>query len=146
MYPAEWINYYLQYFNQWLGAPTNLLLGIARAESGYNPSTGQFQNVCNYLGACGLMQLRPIAAQDLKNQFGITIDRQDALQSVVGAAMLMVLNYKYIRAKGLQPTWESLIVAYNGGWTAGKYYIENGEAPSVEGRNYLASVSNAIFG
>jgi len=145
MYSADWINYYLNWFNQWLGAPNNLLLALARTESGYDPTTGNFQNVCNYLGACGLMQLRPIAVQDIKNQFGITIDRSDALQSVVGAAMLMVLNYRYIAARGLQPSWESLIVAYNGGWTAGRDFLQNGDAPTQEGRNYLATVSQYIF-
>lgn len=113
-------------------------------ETAYNPQTGQFLNVCNYLGACGLMQLRSIALQDIKNNFGITIDRSDALQSVVGAALMFVLNYRYLVSRGYQPTWESLIVAYNGGWTAGKRYLETGNAPTVEGQDYLAFVGDVV--
>lgn len=144
-YSADWINYYLDYYNSWLNAPRFMLFGIAMKESGYNPQTGAFQNVCNYLGACGLMQLRPIAVKDLANNFGINVDRNDALQSVLGAALMFLLNYRYLSAKGYTPNWESLIVAYNGGWTAGAKYLASGSAPTAEGRDYLAYVERVVY-
>lgn len=142
---VEQINEALDAYNAALGAPAGMLLGIAKTESAYNEDTGRFLNVRNSIGATGLMQLMPIALKDIKRAFGYDIDPYDPLWSVFGAALMFVLNYRYLsKALGRAPSWEALIVAYNGGWTAGKYYELNGRAPSAEGRNYIAKVNNVM--
>lgn len=137
--------YYLNVFNEMIGAPPGMLLAMAMKESSYNPSTGYFRNVRNWLGAAGLMQLRPNAIADIKRAYGIDINPFDPVWSAYGAALMFDLNRRYIKyyAK-VDPSWPALIVAYNGGWTAGKFYMLNGYAPSVEGRNYIAFVDNAM--
>src|SRR5437667_12586294 len=118
-YDAATINYYLQAFNEWLNAPTGMLQGIAETESSYDVDTGAFRNVRNSLGATGLMQLKPIAIVDIKRAYKIKIDPYDPLWSIYGAALLFLLNLRYIRHyTGEIPTWNALIVAYNGGWSA----------------------------
>jgi len=145
MYDAETINYYLEWFNNWLGAPAGTLAALARIESGYDPSTGQFNNVCNWLGACGLMQLRPAALADVRNAYNVTVDPRDPIQAIVAATLFFIVNYRYLeRARVQNLTWAALVTAYNGGWTAGRFYAANGYAPSAEGRQYVASWSQAV--
>lgn len=143
--PAETLNYYMEYFSRWLGAPSNLLQAIATKESSYDPNTGAFYNVCNNMGACGLMQLRPIALRDIKQRFGMNIDPLDPIQAIVGAALMFYLNRQYLRYYTRKnPPLSALIVAYNGGWQAGFTYMMRGYPPTVEGRNYLAFVGSRV--
>ena len=138
---ADTLNYYMRYFSQAIGAPDDLLVSIAMKESSYNPSTGSFRNVCNSVRACGLMQLRPIALADIKRAFKYNIDPLDPVQSIVGAACMFLLNQRYIKVIGkVNPSLEALVVAYNGGWSAGNFFMKYGYAPSYEGKNYLAFV------
>lgn len=140
------INYLLGYYNDWLGAPAGTLLALARIESAYDPDTGNFLNVRNSVGAMGLMQLMPIALADIRNNYGMNIDPFNPIQSVVGASLMFVLNYKYLAARNVKRiSWAALVVAYNGGWSAGKYYAETGNAPSDEGRKYVASWQQQVF-
>ena len=139
MYDAAYLNYLMQYYTAWLGAPAGTLLALAPKESRYNPTTGEWRNVCNYVGACGLMQLRQIALADIRNNFGFNVDPMDPAQAIVGATAMMILNYRYMAARGVRNiTWAAIVVAYNGGWTAGKYFAENGYAPTKEGQDYVA--------
>lgn len=142
-YGPDYLNYLMQYFSLWLGGPANLLQSIAMKESIYNPSTGTWRNVCNQYKACGLMQLKPIALADIKRAFRYNIDPMDPVQAIVGAALMFKLNDRYIRYYTKQaPSWPALIVAYNVGWTGGRYYMQTGRAPYTEAINYLAFVGN----
>ena len=139
----EPINAYLDYYTGWLGAPAGTLAALARIESNYNPVTGNFLNVCNSVNACGLMQLRPDMLSDIRRVYGMNVDPLEPVHAVVAAAAAFTLNYLYLsRANVQRITWAALVVAYNGGWTAGRYYATNGQAPSSEGRNYVAKWAN----
>lgn len=128
------------YYSEWLGLPSSFLQSIARAESSYNPATGYFRNVCKGY-SCGLMQLNKMSAiPDIRNRFKMILDPFDPIQSIVGGAALTYLNRKYIQYyTGYEPGLEELIVAYNGGWSAGKKYMFYGTGPR-ESMNYLPKV------
>jgi hypothetical protein len=142
---ADTLNYYMRYFSEAIGAPPDLLMSIAMKESSYNPSTGKWRNVCNSVKACGLMQLRPIALADIKRVFKYNLDPLDPVQSIVGAACMFLINQRYIQVIAkINPSIQALVVAYNGGWTAGRFYMQKGYAPTLEGRNYIAFVAPRI--
>lgn len=142
--PVETLKFYMRHFSDWLGLPSYALLLVAMIESSFDPDTGEFQNVRNWrTGATGLMQLRPIALADIKRAFGMSLDPYNPIQAIVGAALLFYLNRRYLRYyTKTEPDFRALLVAYNGGWTAGRYYMQNGFAPTAEGRNYLAKATN----
>ena len=136
---ANTINYYLEWFTNWLGAPRGTLAALARIESNYNAETGSFLNVRNHVGATGLMQLMDIARADIRQHYGANIDPYNPIQSIVAAALMFVINYTYLTRNNVPNiSWAALVVAYNGGWTAGRTYAQTGIAPSDEGRNYVA--------
>lgn len=141
-YDANTLNYYMKFFSEWMGAPSNLLQSIAMKESSYNPVTGQFRNVCNWVGACGLMQLRPIAIEESK-RLGFNLDPLDPIQSIVGAVILFYKNDQYMASRIPEQmiTWPVRIVAYNGGWTHGVKFAQTGTVPTKEGYDYLAFVA-----
>lgn len=137
MNPQE-LNRLLRFYSEWAGLPPDTLGALAIKESSYNPANGSFRNVCNIVRACGLMQLRPNAIADIKRVFGMNINPLDPIQSIVGAAALMVINTGYLQNKlGRQPTLGALIAAYNGGWISG-LRLENGQSIPGETRAYLA--------
>lgn len=145
MVDRDTINFYLEWFNEWLGAPKGTLFAIANNESAYNPNTGQFLNVRNAVGAIGLMQLMPIALTDLRQHYGVNIDPYNPVQSIIGAALMFVINYRYLTARNTPNiSWAALVVAYNGGWSAGRSYALTGVAPSAEGRNYVAKWQDQV--
>lgn len=132
--------YYMQYFSKWLGLPAGLLASIATQESSFNPDSGYFDNSCNNVNACGLMQLKPIALADIKRVFRIDIDPLNPIQAVMGAAAMFYINRKYLRSAGIWfPSIEALVVAYNGGWVQGRNYEQN-QPVTLSASNYLASV------
>lgn len=136
----ETINRTLDFYNGWLRAPTGTLAALAAIESRYDPATGSFLNVCNAVNACGLMQLRPDMLADIRRIYGMNLDPLQPIHAIVGAAAAFTINYLYLaRANVANLTWAALVAAYNGGWTAGRYYATNGRAPSPEGRNYVAA-------
>lgn len=142
---AATLNYYLDYFTGWLRAPAGTLRAIARIESGFDPASGNFANVCNSSGACGLMQMKNVALTDIKRVYDITVDPLNPIQAIVGAACFFIINYNYLVARNVQNlSWAALVVAYNGGWTAGREYAQSGNAPSAEGRAYVAKWASAV--
>jgi Transglycosylase SLT domain len=140
---ADTLNYLMRYYSQWANLPANALMIVAMIESSYNPQTGAFRNVRNWAtGATGLMQLRSIALADLARAYRVNIDPMNPIQSIVAAALLFNLNRRYLRHyTGREPDFSALLVAYNGGWTAGRYYMNTGRAPSREGAGYLAKAN-----
>jgi hypothetical protein len=138
------LNYYMQYFSQWLGAPANLLMTVAMAESSYDPTSGAYDDKSSTTGAAGLMQLMPIALQDIHQRWGVSIDPYEPIQAIVGAALVFYLNRIYLKhyAK-TNPGWDALIVAYNGGFGMGLKFMR-GQAIASESANYLASVGGAL--
>lgn len=130
-------NNLMDYYGQWAKIPDGTLRAIAAIESSYNDQTGSYVNGCNYYQACGLMQIRPIALQDIKNRYRSNIDPTDPIQAIVGAAMMFNINRRYIRYyTKREPDIFALVAAYNGGWTAGRKYMYNQRIPN-ETRNYL---------
>ena len=139
------INFLLDYYNGWLGAPNGLLLAFATLESGYDPATGNYNNVCNSIGACGLMQLMPITIKDIYNKFGMQINPLNPIQAVVGGAANVYLIREYIRrVGGVEPDWAAITVGYNQGWRAGLRYVNTGAINNFETQNYLANVSSMV--
>lgn len=136
----EQANYLMGYYSEWLGLPSNFLQSITRAESSYDPDSGFYRNICNGY-SCGLMQLnKRTALPDLKRAFNMDIDPFDPIISIIGGAALTYLNRRYIEIKtGYTPDLETLIVAYNGGWAAGRQYMYYGTGPA-ESMNYLPIV------
>jgi hypothetical protein len=62
-----------------------LVLAVIRAESSFDPQAYNFLS-----GAAGLMQLTPIAIQDLAQRFGIRVtDPFDVAQNIVGGTALL---------------------------------------------------------
>lgn len=134
---AQYLNYYMRYFDQWAGLPDGTLESIAQIESSFNPTTGSFNNVCNSVQACGLMQLKPIALADIKRVYKINIDPMNPVLSIVGAACLFNINRMYLRSAGIyNPDVWTMIVAYNGGWTQGRNYAMR-RGIGKEQANYL---------
>lgn len=142
-YDPDTLNSYMGYYEEWAGLPAGTLSTIAQIESSYDPSSGNFNNVCNRVRACGLMQLRPIALKDIYSHFRVSLDPLDAVQAIVGAAMMFYINNQYIHwwmqryQSGEYPDVFALIAAYNGGWTAGRNLMMGYRIPR-ETQNYLA--------
>jgi len=138
---AQELNRLMRFYADWAGLPRDTLIALAMKESSYNPVTGQFHNVCNFVRACGLMQLRPNALADIKRVFGMNLNPLDPVQSIVGAAALMLINTGYLQNRlGRQPTLGALIAAYNGGWTVG-IKLESRQNIPQETAGYLAAFS-----
>lgn len=144
-YSKDILNYYMEYFSQWAGLPKNTLKAIAIVESSYNPYTGTFRNVCNSVRACGLMQIKPIALADIQRVYGLSIDPLNPIQAIVGAALMFMINRKYLEhyAKRSPDVW-ALVVAYNGGWTQGRKYME-GQPNGFEQVNYVRNVYSNYY-
>lgn len=141
---AETLNFYLRYFSVWAGLPENTLTAIAIKESSYNPTTGGFRNVCNFVNACGLMQLRPIALKDIREKYGYTLDPLNPIQAIVAAALLFRINRDYIRRlTGTSPDIYALVAAYNGGYGSGIKYLR-GQVLAGETRGYVSAFYNNI--
>jgi hypothetical protein len=147
--PTIW-NGYARYYAKWLGFPENFFIAQAAKESSYNSQTGQYNNVCNWLGSCGILQIQKPAMQDVTRFFKLgNLSPLDPYQSIViAAAYMVVLNY-YIKHRLnydalADGEWPVLAVAYNGGWTAGVFYALNGYAPSYESRYYVGYIDSYI--
>jgi len=143
-------NGYAQYYAQWLGFPNNFFIAQAMKESSYNPNTGYYSSACNPSGACGILQLRKIALDDMRRFYDLgSLDVRDPYQSLIlTAAYITVLDYYIYHYTRYEPMavgdWKTLAVAYNGGFKAGVNYVKNGQAPSSEGRYYIAFIDNAL--
>ena len=134
--------YYMSYFDQWAGLPAGTLRALAIKESSFNPSNCSFRNVCNWIGACGLMQLRRNALADVKRVFKVDLNPLDPIQAIVAAAALFRINRDYIvRITGKNPDIWALVAAYNGGYQAGIRYM-NYQPLSAETSNYLFAFYN----
>ena len=137
---ASVLNYYMDYFDSWIGVPVGTLRAVAKKESSYNAQTGYFRNVCNWVRACGLMQLKPVALADIKRVYGITLNPLDPIQAIVGAACMFNINKMYIEHyTGITPDVWALVVAYNGGYTQGVRYMRV-QPLGNEQRNYLFAI------
>jgi soluble lytic murein transglycosylase-like protein len=144
-FSKEILNYYMRYFSEWAGLPPNTLLSIAMVESSYNPATGYFRNVCNNVRACGLMQIKPIALADIKRIYGYDIDPLNPIQAIVGAALMFMINRRYLKHyTGQEPNVWALVVAYNGGWTQGRRYMQ-GLNTGNEQTNYVRNVYSNYY-
>lgn len=147
--PNIW-NGYARYYAQWLGFPDNFFIAQAMKESSYNPNTGYYSSACNPSGACGILQLRKISLDDMRRFYDLgQLNVRDPYQSLVlSAAYITVLDYyvhHYTGYDALQTgDWKTLAVAYNGGFGAGVSYVRYGQAPSSEGRYYVAFINNAL--
>lgn len=131
-------SYYMSYFEDWANLPTGTLVTIAQIESSFNPDTGDYKNGCNNVRACGLMQLRPVALQDIQNHYHARLDPIDPIQAIIGAAAMFNINRRYLHYYTHQdPDVNALIAAYNGGWSAGRNYMLGRSIPR-ETMNYLA--------
>lgn len=138
---AQELNRLMRFYADWAGLPRDTLIALAMKESSYNPVTGQFRNVCNFVQACGLMQLRPNALADIKRVFGMNLNPLDPTQAIVGAAALSIINTGYLQNKlGRQPTLGGIIAAFNGGWTVG-HRLEIRKSIPSETAGYLAAFS-----
>lgn len=142
MYSVEVLNAYMRYFEEWLGIPRGILTAIAMQESSYNPTTGTFRNICNSSRACGLMQLKPIALEDIYRVYKIRLNPLDPIQGIVGAALLFRINMMYLRKYGYN-VW-SLVAAYHGGWTVGRKYIQ-GLPIDKDSSYYVMRVYNNFY-
>lgn len=132
----------MEEYGSWAGLPSGTLTSIAQVESSFDPNSGDFVNGCNRVQACGLMQLRPVALQDIHNHYGVDLDPTDPYEAVVGAAALFNINRGYLRYyTRREPDLNALIAAYNGGWGAGRNYMFGRQIPS-ETQNYLAQVNS----
>lgn len=139
------LNYYMDYFDSWIGVPVGTLRAIARKESSYDPNTGSFRNICNWFGACGLMQLKKNALADIYRVFGISLNPLDPIQAIVGAACMFRINKMYIEHyTGRTPDVWALVVAYNGGYTQGIRYMQMRPIGS-EQRNYLLAIYSTMY-
>jgi soluble lytic murein transglycosylase-like protein len=131
----------MTYFDQWAGLPVGTLRAIAAQESGFN-SACSFRNVCNWAGACGLMQLRKNALADIRRVYGVELNPLEPIQSIVAAAALFRINREYIkRITGKNPDIWALVAAYNGGYQAGIRYM-NFQPLAYETKNYLYAFYN----
>lgn len=141
---ASTLNYYMDYFSRWAGLPGGALKAIAQKESSYNPYTGEFRNVCSWIGACGLMQLRAVALTDVQRRYGVRLDPLDPIQAIVAAAALFQINRQYLMsATKRQPDIYALVAAYNGGYGAGVRYMNRQSIPA-ETQNYLIAFYNNL--
>lgn len=139
----EIFNAYVPYLENWAGLPYGTLRGIAMIESSYDPQTGRFRNGCNWLGACGMFQLRKNMLADIARIYKVNIDPTDPIQAMVGAALAFAINRRYLRYyTGMEPPIEALVAAYNGGWKVGYNYMAGARLP-WETKNYLAKFEYA---
>lgn len=142
---ASTLNYIMDYYDSWIGVPVGTLRAVAKKESSYNAQTGYFKNVCNWFGACGLMQLKRNALADIKRVFGIDLNPLDPVQAIVGAACMFKINEMYIEHyTGISPDLWALVVAYNGGYTQGIKYMRS-QPLGYEQRNYLFAVYQNLY-
>lgn len=116
------INRWFGSWDRWLGLPSGTLETIARIENSYDPVSGYYSGASSRAGARGLMQLMPIALRDIKNEFGVDVNPDVPAFSVMGAAMLLTLTRRYMRASLAESpfTLGDLLAGYNGGWTVGR--------------------------
>ena len=116
------IDNYIQKYSKEFGIDENLVRGVVKAESGFNP------NAKSPVGAMGLMQLMPATAKSM----GID-NPYDAEQNIKGGV-------KYL--KGLLDRFggdkEKAVAAYNAG--AGAVNKYGGVPPYKETQNYVKRV------
>lgn len=141
---ASVLNYYMDYYDTWIGVPVGTLRAVAKKESSYNSATGAFRNVCNWFGACGMMQLKRNALADVKRVFGVNLNPLDPIQAIVAAAAMFKINKMYIEHyTGVTPDVWALVIAYNGGYTQGIKYMRM-QPVGNEQKNYLFAIYNSL--
>jgi hypothetical protein len=91
------------------------------------------------------MQIKPIALADIKRVYRYTIDPLNPVQAIIGAALMFNINRKYLQHYTRRdPDVWALVVAYNGGWTQGRNYM-NGQTIGNEQRNYVMKTYNTFY-
>lgn len=130
-------------WERWLNVPGGTLEAIARIETSFDPSTGQYSGATSRAGARGMMQLMPIAIRDVQNEFGVSVQPDVPAMSVMGAAMVLTLTRRYMRsALGDRPfTLGDLLAGYNGGWTVGRARALGQKIPA-ESAKYVDKARN----
>ncbi len=125
---------WVQAISDELGLPQGLLLMIAYQENGrsWNWNT----SARSPRGASGVMQLMPIAIQEIKRISGAVINPLNVIQSIYGAGLYLKWLYK------LFGNWRIAIAAYNYGLgnvrkNIAQYGGFNENALPLETRNYL---------
>lgn len=109
------------------GVDQNLVLAVARQESGYNPY------IVSPAGAVGVMQLMPNTAE------GLGVDPWDPGENIDGGV-------RYLKAKleEFGGNVESALAAYNAGSEAVRKY--KGVPPYKETQNYVTNIKEALGG
>lgn len=106
------------------GVPLQVLLAVARAESGFNPDAE------SPAGAIGMMQLMPGTAE------GLGVDPTDPAQNILGGARYLAAQYDTFGS------WDLAFAAYNAGPGAVDQY--GGIPPYRETQNYVDVVNEFL--
>ncbi len=106
------------------GVPLQVLLAVARAESGFNPDAE------SPAGAIGMMQLMPGTAE------GLGVDPTDPAQNILGGARYLAAQYDTFGS------WDLAFAAYNAGPGAVDQY--GGIPPYRETQNYVNVVNEFL--
>ncbi len=106
------------------GVPLQVLLAVARAESGFNTDAE------SAAGAVGIMQLMPGTAS------GLGVDPTDPTQNILGGARYLAAQFESFGS------WELAFAAYNAGPGAVERYA--GIPPYRETQNYLDAINEFL--
>ncbi len=97
---------WIDYITDYLGLPQGLLAMIGYQENG---RSWNWRNVTSPRGARGIMQLMPIAIQDIYRISGFIPNPANIIHSIYGAGIYLKWLYKYFG------DWRMAIAAYNWG-------------------------------
>ena len=112
--------------------PASIIASMIRQESNFN------EDARGGDGEIGLMQLKPVAMQDLKEIKGEQWNRYDPRQNVLAGTSFLALQKRRWTNQG-DGTWFNAIRAYNGGFagTVRSRGLSTGYADSVLSRTSI---------
>ncbi len=125
------------------GLPVQMVLGLIRQESGFNPGS------LSYTYARGLMQLEYPTARRVARALGVRLESPEQLYQPEMNLRLGLRQLYYLRQR-FQGHWEQMLAAYNAGSAAVSRWLD-GDAPDspagfiesipyIETRHYVAAV------